>query len=120
VAAGAMINAGRGTVVLAGTNEHISGNTTFFNLTKSVTAADTLTFAAGSTQTIAGALSLKGTMGKPLSLRSSTTGSTWNIAPMSNAMVSFVDIEDGVVLAKKPVTVVHSHSSGDNTGWKFA
>jgi hypothetical protein len=118
--AGGMFNPGHGTVVLAGTNQHITGSTTFFNLAKTVTAADTLTFAAGSTQTIGGTLTLKGAANKLLSLRSSTIGTQWNIVPMGMATISFVDIEDSVALAKKPVTATRSHNSGDNNGWKFA
>ena len=107
-------------MILAGTNKHISGNTSFFNLTKSVTAADTLTFQAGSTQTIGGTLTLKGASAtKLLALRSSTAGSTWSIVPNA-AVVTFVDAEDSVNPGKKPITATHSHNSGDDTGWKFA
>ncbi len=118
---GGTFNANHGTVLLSGTNQHIIGSTTFFNLTKTVTAADTLTFQAGSTQTIGGTLTLKGASAtKLLSLRSSTPGSTWNIFPMGTTAVSFVDVADSVNGGKKTITATGSHNSGDDTGWKFA
>ncbi len=49
-----------GTITLTGTGQSISGSSTFNNLSKVVNIADTLTFAAGSTQTIAGALNFIG------------------------------------------------------------
>src|SRR5262249_1043738 len=47
VAGGAFLPGG-GTVVLTGAGQHISGSASFFNLTKVLTLADTLTFQAGS------------------------------------------------------------------------
>jgi hypothetical protein len=118
---GGSFNANRGTVVLGGTNQHLSGNTAFFNLTKTAAAADTLTFQAGSTQTIGGLLTLKGAAaGKRLALRSSMAGSTWTIVPTATAAVSFVDVADSVNLGRKPVGATGSHNSGDDTGWRFA
>ena len=61
---------GKGTVALTGLNQTLTGNTTFFNLTKAVSRADTLTFQAGSTQTVAGTLTLRGVAGGLLKLRS--------------------------------------------------
>jgi hypothetical protein len=116
---GGTFNANHGTVILGGKNQYISGNTTFFNLTKTVTAADTLTFQAGTTQTIAGTLTLRGSTGKLLALRSSAPGSTWSILPGA-AAVAFVDVADSVNLGKKAVRAVASHNSNDNSGWTFA
>jgi hypothetical protein len=115
---GGTFNANKGSVVLNGTNQHLSGNTTFYNLTKVARAADTLTFQAGSDQTIGGPLSLKGSAGKLLALRSSTPGSVWEIDPLGMVAVSFVDLQDSVNLGKA-VTAGNSVNSGDNTGWNF-
>ncbi len=118
---GGTFNANNGTVVLAGTNQQISGNTTFYNLTKIVTAADTLTFQAGSTQTIGGTLTLQGASATSrLALRSSKTGSAWDLNPLGTTVASFVDVEDGTVLGKKPITATGSHNSGHDTGWTFS
>ena len=103
-----------------GSNQYVRGNTTFFNLRKVATAADTLTFQVGSTQTVAGALTLRGSPGKLLALRSSAQGSTWNIVPGSVSLVSFVDVQDSTDPAATPVTATRSRNRGHNTGWKFA
>src|SRR5262249_48799398 len=47
-------------LTLGGSNQSISGSTTFNNLIKTVSAADTLTFQANATQTVEGALILQG------------------------------------------------------------
>ena len=104
--------------MLTGTNEHVSGNNTFFNLSKTVTTADTLTFQAGSTQTVAGTLTLEGTAGKLLALRSSKPGTAWDLDPLSAALLSFVDVQDGDDIGKM-IAASHSHNSGHNVGWKF-
>jgi hypothetical protein len=90
------------------------------NLTKTATVADTLTFEAGTTQTIAGALTLQGVAGKRLSLRSSAAGSAWSIPPEGATSVSFVDVAESDNLGKKPIRAIGSHNSGDDTGWRFA
>ncbi len=60
--------ASSGTLNLSGANQVVSGSTTFYNLTKSVSSADTLYFNLG-TQTITGTLSLNGTAGNLLTIR---------------------------------------------------
>ncbi len=92
-------------VVLTGTAQTLAGSTTFYNLTKAVTSADTLTFQAGQTQTLAagGALSFTGTSGYLLQLRSSTPGTEWfltvnaGVAPIAN----YVDVKDSMQLVKQ-------------------
>jgi sugar lactone lactonase YvrE len=55
-------------VVLSGTNQSLLGNTTFANLTESVSSADTLSFGSNSTIAVSGVLSLNGSAGNLLSL----------------------------------------------------
>lgn len=119
---GGTFNANHGTVVLAGSNQQVSGNTTFYNLTKIATAADTLTFQAGSTQTVGGTLTLQGAGSGTslLKLRSSRTGTAWGLNPLGTTVVSLVDVQDGVVQGKAPITAKGSHNSGHDTGWTFA
>ena len=80
-------NANGGTVVLTGAgtdSQTISGSNNFYNLTADTSAgsaAETLYFAAGSTQAIAGYLTLKGNSTNKLLLRSTSTGTQWNITP---------------------------------------
>ena len=80
-------NANSGTISLNGYNQSISGDSTFYNLIKSTTATDTLTFAASSTQSIApsGTLTLSGIAGHLLLLRSSLSPNVWNLNLDSSA-----------------------------------
>jgi hypothetical protein len=108
-----------GTVVLDGNDQTISGDTTFNNFSKRVSAVDTLTFSAGDTQTIEGALTLEGKdAGNLLTLASSIPGTPWLIDSEGASEVRFVSVADSTnigttILAKESV------SGGGNTGWIF-
>ena len=108
-----------GTLALNGTNQTISGSTTFNNFTKTTSSADTLTFTASSTQTIAGALTLQGTSGNLLTLVSTSTGTRWNIVNAGDAeSVSYVDVQDSNNTGPT-ISAVDSVDSGNNIGWEF-
>ncbi|MDO8512701.1 MAG: DUF2341 domain-containing protein [bacterium] len=112
--------ANSGTVTLNGTAQTISGSTTFYNLTKSVASADTLTFTAGTTQTITNTLTLNGASGQLLSLRSSSTPTQWSIDPQGTKSFSYLDIQDSNnINAVKANAGSTSISSGNNTNWFF-
>jgi hypothetical protein len=84
-----------------------------------VSAADTLTFEAGTTQTVGGKLTLRGAAGRLLSLRSSAPGTQWGLGPLGAPLLAFVDVQDahnGAV----PLRAIGSLDSGNNTGWTFA
>ncbi len=85
---------GSSTVILSGTGQTIYGDTTFNILIKTVTAEDTLFFAAGSTQTIAQSLTLQGVSTGLLSLRSTEDGTYWNIDPQGTSNISYTSIKD--------------------------
>lgn len=109
-----------GTVVLNGTNQTVGGatNTTFFNLTKTVASADTLTFTAGKTQTVNNALTLTGAAGQLLSLVSSSPGSTWTLGVPATQTLSYLSVTDGVATGN--TAAAGSTSSGSNTtNWTF-
>ncbi len=112
--------ANSGTVVLNGTNQTLTGDSTFYNLTKSTTATDTLTFAAGSIQTIAplGTITLSGALNNLLSLRSSATPSVWylNVNSTAVATVGYVDFKDSNASGKN-IIPTNSVDSGNNTNW---
>ncbi len=108
------------TVVLNGSNQSISGDNTFFNLTKTVAAADTLTFQAGSTQFVNGVLTLKGAAGNLLALRSSAPGSQWVIDPQGYRVASYLDVQDSFDLSAVTLTPTASLDSGGNTNWLFS
>jgi len=107
-------------VVFDGSSQSITGNTSFYSLTKSVSSADTLTFQAGSTQIMAGVLTLKGTSGHLLSLRSSVPGTQWIINPQGFRTVCFLDVQDSFNINANALTPVSSNDSGDNVNWAFA
>jgi hypothetical protein len=67
----ATFTANNNTVTLNGTLQTIYGNTTFYNLSKTVAAADTLIFEHSTTQTITHAVTLQGAVGQLLTLNSS-------------------------------------------------
>ena len=81
--------AGTSTVILDGTSQSILGSNTFYNLTKSVTSSDTLTFENGKTQTVTNILTLGGNSNSNrLSLRSNSGGTRWVIDAQSVANLS--------------------------------
>jgi hypothetical protein len=115
-------NAGSGTVSFDGTNQTIGGNTTFFNLTKTVTSAATLTFNAGSTQIVQGTATLQGAAGNLLSLRSTVPGTQANFDPQGTRNFNYLDVQDNhninaTVISLNGATNV---DSGNNINWSFA
>jgi hypothetical protein len=116
---GGTFTANHGTVVFNGVNQQLTGSSTFFNLSKTITAADTLTFQAGATQTVLGMLTLRGAVNQLLSLRSATPGTPWLIAPPGNSSVSFVDVLDSTSTALASLKAINSKDSGNNTNWSF-
>ncbi|MFC1804862.1 filamentous hemagglutinin N-terminal domain-containing protein, partial [Candidatus Omnitrophota bacterium] len=116
---GGTFNAGASTVTLDGTNQSILGSSTFNNLTKTG-SGQTLTFAAGTTQTVTGTTTLQGN--SRLILRSSTPGTQWNIDPQGGVAINDVDVQDSNNLDFDPgsrnyIDPVNSVDSGNNTGW---
>jgi hypothetical protein len=116
---GGTFSPGSNTVSLTGTNQSISGSTTFYNLSKTVNLADTLTFTAGTTQTVTGALTLKGVSGNLLVMRSSSSGTRWNINPSGTRDVNSVDLKDSDNTAITAAIAVDSVNSGNNNNWLF-
>ncbi len=111
---------GTSTVTLNGTNQTVSGSTTFYNFTKSITSADTLNFAATTTQTVTNALTLNGAAGNRLSLRSTQTGTQWKIDPQGTRTVSYLDVKDSNNLNASPVNCsTGCANSSNNTNWSF-
>ncbi|MCR4315761.1 MAG: hypothetical protein NUW37_05345 [Planctomycetes bacterium] len=94
----------------------VSGNTTFNNLS-CVTPGKQLTFTAGTTQTIGGALTLTGSVSKDVTLRSSSDGSVWNINDAGTEDVTYVDVKDST--ATNSIFADTSEDSGNNTNWLF-
>ncbi len=114
----ATFNHNNGTVILDGSNQVIQG-TTFYNLTKTVAAAATLTLPAGITETIVGALTLKGASGQLLSLVSSTPGTQWQINPQGTRDVSYAAVTDSQNTNASAIVACNSTDNGNNSGWSF-
>ncbi len=115
--------AGTSTVNFNGAGQILNGSTTFHNLTRTVTGADTLTFAAGSTQTVTGSATLQGSSGQLLSLRSGIPGTRWhfNLAAGATSSISHVDVQDsdasGSDAALLEINPAFSTDSGNNVSW---
>ncbi len=109
--------ANTGSVILNGTAQTLSGSTTFYVLTKNITSAETLQFAQGRTTT-ATTLTLQGTAGAALKLRSTTAGQKWTIST-SSPTVAYLNVQDSTA----STTIACSNActdAGNNTGWDFA
>lgn len=113
-------NAGTGTVIFNDNSKvsTISGSTTFNNFTSTI-AGKQITFTAGTTQTISGALTLTGASGNLIILRSSSTPTQWNINPQGTRSVSFVDVKDSNNTNATAIPALSSTDSGNNTNWSF-
>lgn len=109
-----------GTMVLNGTGQSITGGATFYNLSKTVSAADTLTFGAGDTLHVTNNLTLNGVSGGNLSLRSSSTGTHWRLNPVGTRTLAYLDVKDSENLAGSVIDCLTSCSdSGNNSFWHF-
>lgn len=119
VNAGGSFDANGGTVELTGADQQINGSTTFFGLEKVAEAEGTLTFAAGATQTIEGALVLKGAgAGERLNLVSSGSPTRWLIEAKGSREVEFVSVKDSEALGTA-IEALESFDAGNNSGWEF-
>ncbi len=115
---------GTQTVTLDGTGQAINGSTTFYNLSKSVVATDTLTFDATGAQSIAtaGNVSFSGTAGNLLLLRSSSTPTQWgfNVDAGATTDIYYIDVQDSNASAGAAVTAYFSQQPGaNNLNWVF-
>ena len=113
---------GTGTVTFNGTNQSISGATTFYNLTKNVTTATTLTFQNGSASktTITNTLNLQGASGQLLSLESDSTPQ-WEIEPQGTRTIQYLNVQGSknVNAADIDARGKNCTDSGNNTNWIF-
>jgi len=114
---------GTSTVTFQGAASSIStltGSTTFYSL-ECVTAGKSLYLAAGSTQTITGSLILTGTVGNPVQVRSSRSGSYAYLTNTGTNTVNNVDAQDnnaagGLSIFARSASV----NSGRNANWFFS
>jgi hypothetical protein len=95
---GGAFNAGTSSVNLVDgcgvSTSTILGSTTFASLTLTTATGKTYRLEAGSTQTIGAALSIAGTAGDLLLLRSTSAGSEATLDVEGSATIDFVDVQD--------------------------
>jgi hypothetical protein len=116
-----IFTANGGTVDLSGAaGQTISGNTTFFNLAKTTSAEQTLTFAAGSTTTVTNMLTLSGAPAQLLTLHSSSDGTQWNLVAPFAQSVNYVYVQDSNAVNGATVRAANSVSTGNNINWSFS
>ena len=107
---------GTGLVKFTGTNQTISGASTFYNFT-CTNAGDQLNFEASKTQTISSTWTLIGSSGNLIKLRSTGTGTQWKIDPKVTRNVSYVDVKDSNNISSTSINPTNSTDSGNNTNW---
>jgi len=118
-----MFKASTSTVVLDGSNQTVSGNTTFYSLKKFVSAKDTIYFDYNGTQTIIGSFNLQGKVNNLLSLRSTQDDVTFGLiysGEDSRLSLSYLDVKDADTTGGKIITAMHSVDSGNNINWVFS
>ncbi len=117
-----------GSVILDGNNQTISGSSTFYNLRKTeVTnnATDTtLSFAAGTTQTINSLLTLDGLDADDrINLVSAAPGTQWrlNLTASASKAIDFIRVSDSDASlsdpSHNPVSPISAIDAGNNIGW---
>ncbi|MBK7393699.1 MAG: DUF11 domain-containing protein [Chloracidobacterium sp.] len=110
---------GSGVTFNGGTGQTLTGDTTFFDLTKTAASPQTMNFTAGSTTTVTGALTLTGTAGNLLALRSTAPGTQWNLKATPSQSVGYVDAQDSNALSGSPIAPTNSVNAGNNLNWAF-
>ncbi|MFH1712226.1 MAG: hypothetical protein ABH846_03260 [Patescibacteria group bacterium] len=104
------------TIINSGATTTFTGDTDFYNLACTTTDKD-LNFTAGSTTGVAGALTLTGTFGSEITLRSTVDSSPWYLNATGTTSVSDVDVKDsdasgGIIIA--PTSWI---DTGNNFNW---
>lgn len=115
-------NAGTSTVQMADgcalSSGVVSGDNSFANLSISTTTARQVSFTAGSTQAITGGLTLLGSAGNRLKVRSTVNGNAAFFNASGTSIVSFVDVQDNDSQGGNAIPVPPNSLKGPNTpGW---
>lgn len=103
--------------VTGSTNTSLTGNLTFYNLTCTVPGRR-ITFGAGNTVTINGQMFLEGATGNEIELRSTSSGTRWNLQRTGAVIARYCDVQDGnasAMVYAQPGGV----DSGNNLNWVF-
>ncbi len=114
-----VFNHNNGTVHFNGSSQHVYGNTTFYHFTKSVSAADIITFQSNATQSILGKLTLKGSSGNLLSVYASSINAQATINPSGVRDVNYVAVSGMNNTNAAIITTTNSLNYGNNTNWSL-
>ena len=115
--------ANSGTVTLDGTNQTLSGATTFHNLTKTDPTNNstdlTLTFPALATTTVSGLLTFTGLDSNDrVNLVSSTPGTYWGLTANGTFAIDYVDVTDSDASLGSRIMTTNTISGGHNLNWE--
>ncbi|PJA67348.1 hypothetical protein CO157_05155, partial [Candidatus Peregrinibacteria bacterium CG_4_9_14_3_um_filter_49_12] len=111
-----------GSVILDGDSQTISGSTVFYNFSKSVSSAQTLTFHSTSETSVSGALSLSGAdTDNKLSLRTTNANisSLLTLDSGGSQSLTFLDVQRSNAGNGETLTCTDCTDSFNNTNWSF-
>ena len=114
---GGTFTAQTSTVTFDGTNQRITSSEDFYNFSKVVSSADTMTFFSSGTLTIDGTMRMQGAAGQLLSLRSSESGSLWKIDPSGMRLNDYLDVQDSDNIDSTIINPSNSTDSDNNVNW---
>ncbi len=99
----------------------VSGDTTFADLAVATATGKVFRFAAGSSQTVTGALRLLGAQAELLTIRSTSDGSEASLEVRGSGSGDFVDVRDSDASGGNPIALGPNSVKGPNTpGWVVA
>ena len=112
---------GTDTVTLNGANQTISGSTTFYQFTKTVTSSAALIFDHTGTQTFTNSLTMQGASAQLLNIRSDSAGTQANIALSAGGLqvLKYLDVADSNASGGLLLNDNNGVNSGNNTNWNF-
>jgi filamentous hemagglutinin family protein len=97
----------------------VIGSNTFYSLSIDE-PGKIVNFDSGQTQEILGTLTLRGSFGSLLVLRSTEAGMPWMINPLGATNLSYLDLMDSSnINIHGPPALAHSKNSLGNSGWSF-
>lgn len=110
---------GTGTATFDGTSQTLSGALIFLNFAKDTATSDTLTFSTSDVITVSSSITLLGSAGSTLSIRSSASGTRWNLHAPATQTVAGVDVKDSRVVNSSNSMICKARcvDSGNNLNW---
>lgn len=115
-----------GTVQFDGTLQTLSGSQVFYNLTKTVSSADTFKLAWNGTQSVSGALTLRGQSSNLLTLRSTLAGTKAGIildGDTGTQTIDYLNVADNTAAGGLALVCLAASegcvNSGNTTNWQI-